>query len=73
MRTVLLILSLCFFTTASFGQLPKKAMKKMGQNPVLFIDSTEVDMTAFQALFDTPNKYDKRQYNTINGANYRLY
>lgn len=57
MRTALLFISLCFLTTTLFGQLPKKAMKKMGQNPVLFVDSTEVDMTAFDALnpFDISN------------------
>jgi hypothetical protein len=41
----------------SFGQLPKKAMNKLGQNPVLFIDSMEVHMSAFQTLnpFDISN------------------
>ena len=57
MRAFLLILSFCILTVTSFGQLPKKTMKKMGQNPILFIDSMEVDMSAFQALnpFDISN------------------
>lgn len=42
---------------ASFGQLPKKAMNKMGQNPALFVDSVEADMSSLQALnpFDISN------------------
>lgn len=57
MRAFTLILSLIILTATSFGQLPKKAMKNMGQNPVLFVDSLEVDMGAFQALnpFDISN------------------
>lgn len=57
MQTFVLIFSLVFLTATSFGQLPKKAMKKMGPNPVLFVDSLEVTMTAFQALnpFDISN------------------
>lgn len=57
MRISLLILFFCVSTTASFGQIPKKSMKKMGQNPVLFVDSMEVDMSAFQVLnpFDISN------------------
>ncbi|ULQ55975.1 hypothetical protein KJS94_15100 [Flavihumibacter rivuli] len=57
MRTAFTIIILLLLTATFFGQLPKNAMKKMGQNPVLFIDSTEVDMTAFQALnqFDISN------------------
>jgi hypothetical protein len=41
----------------SFGQLPKRAMKKMGQNPMLFLDSVETDMKALQTLnpFDISN------------------
>jgi hypothetical protein len=42
---------------ASFGQLPKKAMKKMGQNPIVFLDSVESEMNFLQTLnpFDISN------------------
>ncbi|HEY6503393.1 MAG TPA: hypothetical protein VIZ28_05405 [Chitinophagaceae bacterium] len=57
MRTAYIFVGLLFLTVTSFGQLPKKTMKKMGQNPVLFLDSTETDMAALQKLnpFDISN------------------
>jgi hypothetical protein len=57
MRITFIFVGLLFLAATSFGQLPKKAMKKMGQNPVLFLDSTETDMAALQKLnpFDISN------------------
>jgi hypothetical protein len=57
MQTAYIILTFLILTVTSFGQLPKKAMKKMGQNPALFIDSVEVEMSRFQSLnpFDISN------------------
>jgi hypothetical protein len=50
MRATFTLFSFLFLTATSFGQLPKKTMKKMGQTPALFVDSMEVNMSAFQAL-----------------------
>jgi len=57
MRTTLTIIILLLLTGISFGQLPKKKMKKMGQNPVLFLDSIETNMSSLQTLnpFDISN------------------
>jgi hypothetical protein len=57
MQTAFTFIISLLFTVASFGQLPKKTMKKMGQNPVLFLDSVETNMTALQTLnpFDISN------------------
>ena len=44
-------------TLILFGQLPKKAMKKMGQNPIVFLDSVETEMSVLQTFnpFDISN------------------
>ncbi|ULQ57141.1 hypothetical protein KJS94_02880 [Flavihumibacter rivuli] len=57
MRTAFTIIILFFLTVTSFGQLPKKAMIKMGQNPIVFLDSAETKMSALQTLnpFDISN------------------
>jgi hypothetical protein len=57
MRTAFTFIIFLLLTVTSFGQLPKKAMKKMGQNPIVFLDSVETDMTALQTLnpFDISN------------------
>jgi len=57
MRTAFTFIILFLLTATSFGQLPKKAMKKMGQNPIVFLDSIETEMSALQTLnpFDISN------------------
>jgi hypothetical protein len=57
MRTAFTFIIFLLLTVTSFGQLPKKAMKKMGQNPIVFLDSAETDMSAIQTLnpFDISN------------------
>ena len=37
------ILTLSILTLSSLGQKPKKVIKKLGDDPVFFIDSTNVD------------------------------
>ena len=57
MRTAFTFIMLLLLTATSFGQLPKKAMKKMGQNPIVFLDSMETEMSALKTLnpFDILN------------------
>jgi hypothetical protein len=57
MRPVFVIIALLILAVTSFGQFPKKAMKKMGLNPVVFVDSLDVDMDSLRALnpFDISN------------------
>jgi hypothetical protein len=57
MQTAFTFIILFFLTATSFGQLPKKAMRKMGQNPIVFLDSIETEMSALQTLnpFDISN------------------
>lgn len=57
MRISFTIIALLILAMTSFGQLPKKIKKKVGQSPALFVDSIEVDMSSFQSLnpFDISN------------------
>jgi hypothetical protein len=57
MRTAFTFSIFLLLTAISFGQLPKMAMKKMGENPIIFLDSIETDMSEMQALnpFDISN------------------
>ena len=57
MRTAFTFIILLLLTVSSFGQLPKKTMKKMGQNPIVFLDSVETEMSSIQTLnpFDISN------------------
>ncbi|NCU06236.1 MAG: hypothetical protein GXC73_19950 [Chitinophagaceae bacterium] len=57
MRTAFTFIIFVLLTTTSFGQLPKKAMKKMGQNPIVFLDSVESEISSLQTLnpFDISN------------------
>lgn len=50
MRTSLTFIITVLLTLTSFGQSTKKVMKKMGQDPVIFIDSIEVEMSILWAL-----------------------
>ncbi len=56
-RTAFIFIIFLLFSVSSFGQLPKNSMKKMGQNPIVFLDSVETDMSALQTLnpFDISN------------------
>jgi hypothetical protein len=56
MRTYLTYI-LFLLTANSFGQLPKKTMRKMGQSPILFLDSVETNINLLQTLnpFDISN------------------
>ena len=40
---ILIITLLSFITVAAFSQSPKRALKKLGSEPVLFMDSINVD------------------------------
>ncbi|MBC6492398.1 hypothetical protein ACFSQD_19505 [Flavihumibacter stibioxidans] len=44
-------------TETSFGQLPKNTMKKMGQNPIVFLDSVECEISYLLTInpFDISN------------------
>ena len=53
MRAAFTFITFLFLTAISFGQLPKKAMKKMGQNPILLLDSVETKMNELQTLNPT--------------------
>ena len=57
MKEHLTFIIVLLLTTTSFGQLPEKAMKKMGSNPILFLDSAETNMNTLQTLnpFDISN------------------
>ncbi|MCW3074798.1 MAG: hypothetical protein JWP69_1867 [Flaviaesturariibacter sp.] len=57
MRTAFILILFLLLTMTSFGQLPKKAMIKMGENPIVFLDSIETDMSEMQTLnpFDISN------------------
>jgi len=57
MQTAFTFIMLVLLTGTSFGQFPKKAMKGMGLNPIVFLDSLESDITFLQALnpFDISN------------------
>ena len=57
MRITFPIIMLILMRVTSFGQLPNKAMKKMGQNPVFFLDSVQVELGILQTLnpFDISN------------------
>lgn len=61
MRISFTFIILFLLTVSSFGQLPKKAMKKMGQNPILFLDSVETDISEMQTL----NPYDISNINIV--------
>lgn len=50
MQRVLFFIILLFFTETSIGQISKKVMKKMGLNPVIFLDSIETEMNVLQTL-----------------------
>lgn len=50
MRTSLTFIITVLLTLTSFGQSTKKVMKKMGRDPVIFIDSIEVEMSILWAL-----------------------
>ncbi|MEP7228788.1 MAG: hypothetical protein ABI691_00970 [Ginsengibacter sp.] len=50
MQTAFKIITFLFLTATSFGQLPKRAMKKMGLNPIVFLDSVETEMNVLQQL-----------------------
>jgi len=56
-RFAFAILLLLSFTVTCSAQLPKKVTKRIGQDPALFLDSVEVDVTALRALspFDIAN------------------
>lgn len=57
MRAAFTFIIFVLVTVTSFGQLPKKAMKKMGQNPIVFLDSVESEMNFLQTFnpFDISN------------------
>ena len=57
MRTAFTFFILLLLTATSYGQLPKRAMKKMGQNPIIFLDSAQTGMNSLQNLnpFDISN------------------
>ena len=57
MRTAFTFIIFLVLTATSFGQIPKWAMKKMGQNPIVFVDSVETEMSTLQTLnpFDISN------------------
>lgn len=57
MRTAFTFIILFLLTATSLGQIPKKAMKKMGQNPIVFLDRVETEMSSLQAHnpFDISN------------------
>lgn len=57
MRIAFTYIMLFFLVAASFAQLPKKAKKKMGQNPIVFLDSIETEMSVLQKInpFDISN------------------
>jgi hypothetical protein len=57
MRAAFTFIILLLLTVTSFGQLPKRAMKKMGQNPIIFLDSVQTEMNSLQNLspFDISN------------------
>jgi hypothetical protein len=57
MRTAFTFIIFIFLTASSVGQLPKNAMKKMGEYPILFLDSVETEMSVLQVLnpFDISN------------------
>jgi hypothetical protein len=57
MRTAFPFVIFVLLTVTSFGQLPKKSMKKMGQNPIVFLDSVESEMNYLQSVnpFDISN------------------
>lgn len=50
MKSFLVILALIFFSfTCATAQKPKKAIKKLGENPVFVLDSVEIDNSVIQA------------------------
>lgn len=57
MRTAFTCIIFALLTATSFGQLPKKATKKMGQNPIVFVGSMESGLNSLQTLnpFDISN------------------
>lgn len=50
MRVAFQFIILLFTTITSFGQLPNRTFKKIGQNPVIFLDRVETEMSALQTL-----------------------
>ncbi|MFT4015410.1 MAG: hypothetical protein QM668_00490 [Agriterribacter sp.] len=54
MKRIICVLACTFIVMSLMGQSPKKVLKKLGNNPVFFIDSINVDNTDLQ-------KYDPRE------------
>jgi len=50
MRTAFPFIIFVILTVTSYGQLPKKSMKKMGPNPIVFLDSVESEMNYLQSV-----------------------
>jgi len=48
----------CFLSISAFAQSPKKVLKKLGNNPVIFIDSLNVDHVEFK-------KYDPKDVSSV--------
>lgn len=57
MRIPLTLLTLVLLTSAAFGQIPKRALKKMGMFPIFFLDSMEIGRSELEKLdpFDISN------------------
>jgi len=50
MRKVFTFIIFLFLTATSFGQLPKKVMKNLGTNPIVFLDSLEINISELEKL-----------------------
>jgi len=50
MRPAITIIAALILTLTSFGQLPKKVIKGIGQNPIIFVDSVEVSFDSAKTL-----------------------
>lgn len=50
MRKLFTCIIFLFLTATSLGQLPKKVMKNLGPNPIVFLDSLEISMRKLEKL-----------------------
>ena len=57
MQTAITFIIFFFLAATSFAQFPKKANKRMGQNPIVFLDSIEIEKSVLQKInpFDISN------------------
>jgi hypothetical protein len=50
MKDSLIIFMFLMFATAAAGQIPEKVSKKMGPNPIVFLDSAEIDLEKLNSV-----------------------